>query len=131
MRSSTLRVALVGALSLVLTGCGAGSAFVGVHDAPSQVTTVAPISAQSAEEIATRVLAKAADASAAKPAEAAALRADALTGSALAVANAASRLQTGAGRHRAAVEAHRTPEGPRRLPGHHLAAADPRADGHR
>jgi hypothetical protein len=96
MRSSTIRVALVGALSLALTGCGAGSGLVGVHDAPSQVTTVAPISAQSAEAIATRVLAKAADASAAKPADAAPLRADALTGSALAVANAASRLQTGA-----------------------------------
>jgi hypothetical protein len=98
MNSSTTRAAVIGALTLTvaLAGCGAGSSLVGVHDAPSQVTTAAPISAQSAEAIATRVLAKAADASAAKPAEAEALRAQALTGSALAVANAASRLESGA-----------------------------------
>ena len=96
MSRSTTRIALVGALSLALAGCGAGSGLVGVHDAPSQVTTTAPISAQSAEAIATRVLAKAAEANAAKSADAEALRAEALTGSALAVANAASRLQTGA-----------------------------------
>ena len=96
MSSSTTRIALVGALSLALAGCGAGSGLVGVHDAPAQVTTTAPISAQSAEAVATRVLAKAAEASAAKPAEAEALRTEALTGGALAVANAASRLETGA-----------------------------------
>jgi hypothetical protein len=96
MTGPTTRLALVGALSLVLAGCGAGSGLVGVHDAPSQVTTTAPISAQSAEAIATRVLAKAAEASAAKPADAEALRAEALTGGALAVANAASRLETDA-----------------------------------
>jgi hypothetical protein len=96
MSRSTTRIALVGALSLALAGCGAGSGLVGVHDAPSQVTTTAPISAESAEAVATRVLAQAAEASAAKPADAEALRVEALTGSALAVANAASRLQTGA-----------------------------------
>jgi hypothetical protein len=96
MSSSTARFALVGALSLALAGCGAGSGLVGVHDAPTQATTTAPISAQTAEHIATRVLAKAAEASAAKPADAQALRTEALTGSALAVANAASRLETDA-----------------------------------
>lgn len=100
MSGSTPRAALVGALgvtlSLVLAGCGAGSSLVGVHDAPKQAAATAPISAQSAEAIASRVLTKAADAGAAKPADAATLRAEALTGSALAVANAASRLQTGA-----------------------------------
>ncbi|MEO6411128.1 MAG: hypothetical protein ABIO48_00955 [Pedococcus sp.] len=93
---TTTRIALVGALGLALAGCGAGTGLVGVHDAPSQVTTTAAISSESAEDIATRVLAKAAEASAAKPADAEALRTEALTGSALAVANAASRLQTGA-----------------------------------
>ncbi|NYG07840.1 hypothetical protein BJ986_002327 [Phycicoccus badiiscoriae] len=95
MSRSTARVAVIGALALALSGCGAGATLAGLHDAPSQVTTVAPISAQSAEAIATRVLAKAAAASADTSADAGTLRAQALTGSALAVANAASRLQTG------------------------------------
>ena len=84
------------ALSLALTGCGAGEELVGVHDAPSQVTTTAAIAPKSAEAIAARVLAKAAEASTAKPADGEELRAEALTGTALAVANAASRLETGA-----------------------------------
>ena len=96
MSRSTSRIALVGALSLALAGCGAGPGLAGIHDAPSQVTTTAPISADTAETIATRVLAQAAEASAAKPEEAEALRVEALTGSALAVANAASRLETDA-----------------------------------
>ncbi|TPG19310.1 hypothetical protein [Pedococcus bigeumensis] len=96
MSRSTTRIALVGALSLALAGCGAGAGLAGIHDAPSQVTTTAPISADTAETIATRVLAQAAEASAAKPADAEALRTEALTGSALAVANAASRLETDA-----------------------------------
>ena len=88
------RMATVGAVALALAGCGAGSGLVGVHDAPAQVTTTAPISSQNAGAIATRVLAKAADAKAAKPSDAGPLRAEALTGTALAVADAASRLQT-------------------------------------
>jgi hypothetical protein len=87
-------VAAAGAAALALAACGAGSGLVGVHDAPAQVTTTAPISSQNAGAIATRVLAKAADAKAAKPSDAAPLRAEALTGTALAVADAASRLQT-------------------------------------
>ena len=91
-----LRLAVVGALSLALTGCGVGSGLVGVHDAPAQVTTTAPIAADTAESIAARVLGKVAEAAAAKPADAQKLRTEALTGSALAVANAASRLESGA-----------------------------------
>ena len=56
------------------------------------MTTTAPITPSSAQKIAERVLAKAAEAAAAPAAEAQALRTEALTGSALAVANAASRL---------------------------------------
>ncbi|GAA2739176.1 hypothetical protein GCM10009867_34190 [Pedococcus aerophilus] len=100
MRKLTTPALLAGALTLALTGCGAGSALVGVNDAaPAQVTTTAPIDAASAEKIAERVIA-AADAAAAAPvkdakaAEAAkALRDEALTGSALAVAEAASKLE--------------------------------------
>jgi hypothetical protein len=89
-------VAAVATLALALAGCSAGPGLVGVHDAPAQVTTTAPISPDTAESIATRVLAKAAEAAAAKPADAQQLRTEALTGSALAVANAASRLESGA-----------------------------------
>jgi len=96
MSSRSVRLSAVAALSLALTGCGVGTGLVGVHDAPVQVTTTAPISPDSAESIATRVLTKAAEAAAAKPAEAQELRTAALTGSALAVANAASKLETGA-----------------------------------
>jgi hypothetical protein len=96
MSRSTTRLAAVAALALALAGCGAGPGLVGVHDAPAQVTTTAPISPDTAESIATRVLAKAAEAAAAKPADAQQLRTEALTGSALAVANAASRLESGA-----------------------------------
>jgi hypothetical protein len=96
MSRSTTRLAAVAALALALAGCGAGPGLVGVHDAPAQVTTTAPISPDTAETIATRVLAKAAEAAAAKPADAQRLRTEALTGSALAVANAASRLESGA-----------------------------------
>ena len=94
--ATTVRLAAVSVLSLALAGCGVGTGLVGVHDAPAQVRTTAPISAESAETIAARVLTKAAEAAAAKPAEAQELRTEALTGSALAVANAASRLESGA-----------------------------------
>jgi hypothetical protein len=96
MTRTTARLSVVAALSLALTGCGVGTALVGVHDAPAQVTTTAPISPDSAEAIATRVLTRAAEAAAAKPADAQELRTAALTGSALAVANAAAKLETGA-----------------------------------
>ena len=96
MSRSTTQLAAVAALSLALAGCGVGTGLAGVHDAPAQVTTTAPISPDTAQAIAARVLAKAAEAAAAKPADAQKLRTEALTGSALAVANAASRLESGA-----------------------------------
>lgn len=95
MRKLTVPALVAGALTLVLTGCGAGSALVGVNDAaPAQVTTTAPIDAESAAKIAERVIAQADEAAAAPVKEAAALRAQALTGSALAVAEAASKLES-------------------------------------
>ncbi len=96
MRSLPTPAIAAGALALVLSGCGAGSALVGVNDAaPAQVTTVAPIDAESAEKIAERVLTKVDEAAAAPAGRAQALREEALTGSALAVATAASKLEAG------------------------------------
>ena len=95
MKRPTSSVLLTGALTLALTGCGAGSVLVGFNDAaPSQVTTTAPIGADSAQKIAERVIARADEAAAAPAADAADLREAALTGSALAVATAASKLET-------------------------------------
>ena len=100
----------------------------GVHDAPSQVTTTAPISAQSAEAIATRVLAKAADASAAKPRRG---RSPAGRGAHRQRPRRRQRRQPARDRrtrrHRTA-DARRAAQGPRGLPRHGLAAADPRPD---
>lgn len=90
MRSTTPLV--VAALVLTVGGCADAGALVGVHEAPGQVTTAAPIAAANATEIATRVLTMADKAKAAKPEEAKAMRAEALTGAALAVATAADRL---------------------------------------
>ncbi|MGA8980511.1 MAG: hypothetical protein WB473_15485 [Pedococcus sp.] len=96
MRSLTTPAIVAGALALALSGCGAGSTLVGVNDAaPAQVTTVAPIDAEVAEKIAERVLAKVDEAAAAPADQAQALREEALTGSALAVATAASKLEAG------------------------------------
>lgn len=83
---------VTGATALALAGCGTAS-MVGVHDAPAQVTTTALISPETAEQIATRVLAKAQEASSATGEKAQSLREQALTGNALVVANAA-KLQT-------------------------------------
>ena len=95
MKRPTTPVIAAGVLALTLAGCGTGSTLAGVNDAaPAQVTTTAPIDAQSAQKIAERVLAAADEAAAAPAAQAQALREQALTGSALAVATAASRLQT-------------------------------------
>jgi hypothetical protein len=95
MRRPTKLVAVV-TLAGALAGCGAGTALVGVHDAPPQVTTTAPIAPDTAEQIATRVLSKAEEANRAKGEEAQSLREESLTGSALAVANAAAKLETDA-----------------------------------
>ena len=89
-RLATGAVAAVAALAM--GGCGLGSALVGVHDAPSEHTSTPPVGAESAQAIATRVLADAARARAATGAEAKDLRAKALTGAALTVSTADSRL---------------------------------------
>ena len=82
-----------GALTtLALAGCGVGDALVGVQDAPREVGDTAPVSAESAEAIAARVLTDAARAREASGAQAKELRAKALTGAALTVSNADSRL---------------------------------------
>ena len=91
-RHATARLAVTGAAALALAGCGLGSSLAGVHDAPREKTTTAPVSAESAEAIATRVLADAARAREATGEEAKDLRAKALTGAALTVSSADSRL---------------------------------------
>jgi hypothetical protein len=84
--------ALAGALALGLAGCGAGASLVGVGDAPAQVTTTAPIERDDAQKVAERVLGQAAAAEGAPAAQAQKLRTAALTGSALAVKDAAAKL---------------------------------------
>ena len=86
------RLALPLAAVLAVAGCGAGTALAGVHDAPAQVTTDAPLSPGSAQHIVERVLSQADEAQHASAAQAKGLRAKALTGSALAVAGAADQL---------------------------------------
>lgn len=83
---------VVTAAVLSAAGC-AGLA--GVHDAPRQATTVAPLAPEQAQTITSRVLAEAASAASVAPADAEAVRKRALTGSALAVAEAAAKLGTG------------------------------------
>ena len=72
-RLATGAVATVAALAM--GGCGLGSALVGVHDAPVEHTSTPPVGAESAQAIATRVLADAARARAATGAEVKDLRA--------------------------------------------------------
>lgn len=91
-RTRDARVAIPLAAALGLAGCGAGTALAGVHDAPAQVTSRAPMSPEAAEQVVQRVLTKAAEAEQAPPGEAKDLRADALTGAELAVAKAADQL---------------------------------------
>lgn len=90
-RRPTLRLGAAMACALALAGCGS-AAMVGVHDAPAQVTTTAPITPESAERIATRVVTDAEQAQRATGAQAATLRKQALTGTALAIADAAAKL---------------------------------------
>ena len=80
------RVAVVAAaagLGLGLAGCGVGDAVIGVHDAPVESPTGAPISGNSAETITARVLTLAADARVADGKKADRQRKAALTGPAL------------------------------------------------
>ena len=91
-RRAVTGVAAVALASALLGGCGVGDALIGVKEAPREVGDTAPVSAESAESIAARVLADAARAREASGAEAKSLRAKALTGAALTVSNADSRL---------------------------------------
>ncbi len=88
-------VAATALLAGTLTACGSVDSFAGIEPAPVEVTTAAPVTAGNATTIAARVLAEAAKARAATGDEAAALRRTALTGPALAVADAASRDASG------------------------------------
>ena len=90
--TSPTRYLVAGAVALALAGCGAGASLAGVGDAPSQVTTAAPIARPAAQKIAQRVLDQASQAATAPAAQAQALRTASLTGSALAVADAAAKL---------------------------------------
>lgn len=90
-RRSQLAVAASAAL-LLLSGCGAGSSVAGLHPPPPEVTTKAPITADSAQQIAERVIADARTAEAAgRGGNAADLRSKALTGVELTMAEAAAR----------------------------------------
>ncbi|GAB3434913.1 hypothetical protein GCM10027517_03510 [Phycicoccus ginsengisoli] len=93
--TTTPKILAAATLALALAGCGTAEAVVGLHDAPAQVTTTAPMAPDTAEQIATRVLDRADEASRASGAEAKALRKEALTGSALAVAEAAATSDDG------------------------------------
>lgn len=77
-----------------LTGCGLGSAIVGVHDAPAERNDVAPLNVDGAENVAARVLDAAAAARAAKGADATKAQPAVLAGSALSQAQAATKLGT-------------------------------------
>jgi hypothetical protein len=89
--TTTTKVLAAAALTLAVAGCGTAEAVVGLHDAPAQVTTTAPIAPDTAQQIATRVLDLADKATRATGDRAEALRKEALTGSALVVADAVAR----------------------------------------
>lgn len=91
-RTTTAVVALVSALAL--TGCGVGHAVVGVQDAPTERTDVAPLNVDGAEKVASRVLDAAVAARAATGAAAAKAQGAVLADAALAQAQAATRLGT-------------------------------------
>jgi hypothetical protein len=85
-------LATAAAVTVGLTGCGLGNAMVGVHAAPPEVTTGAPLSATGAQIIADRVLKATAAAQAVPGAEGDKQRAAVMTGSALALATAGAKL---------------------------------------
>jgi hypothetical protein len=92
-RASALGVAAICAATS-LAGCGAGGAMVGLHDAPVEVTTGAPLSASSAQAIAQRVLTASEAARGATGADGDKRRAAVMTGTALAMASAAAKVPT-------------------------------------
>ncbi|MEO7422516.1 MAG: hypothetical protein ABIU87_08985 [Ornithinibacter sp.] len=80
----------VTASALLLSGCGAQGALVGLHPAPPEASTSAPLDAEGAGAIATRLLSEAGAVAAEKGKAGDAARAEILAGDALTVANAAS-----------------------------------------
>lgn len=94
-KSRPSRRALVGAVAVaatVLSGCGVGSAVVGVHPAPIEATTAAPITVDAATRIVARVLDEVAGARAMKGAKGVAARKAVMNGAALAFAEAAAKV---------------------------------------
>lgn len=81
-------VALAGGL---LAGCGLGEGLAGVHPAPSEVATVAPLSLDAASSIVSRVLGEGAAARATSGDEGAKARKQVMNGPALAMADAAAK----------------------------------------
>lgn len=87
--------ALALASSLALTGCGTVTNLAGVHPPPAETTTDAPISADMAQAIATRVLDGAVSTEGVQGAEGDTARAAVLTGTALDLAQARATIGAG------------------------------------
>lgn len=85
-----LAVCAATAGALVLSGCGAQEALVGLHPAPPEASSSAPLDAEGAGAIATRLLSQAEAVAAQKGKAGDAARAKVLAGDALTVANAAA-----------------------------------------
>lgn len=83
------------ALSVVTTGCGVGSVIVGVHDAPSEDAAAAPMTQSSAVQISRRVLTDVTKARSTKGKAGTTARKAAMSGAALASAEAAATLKGG------------------------------------
>ncbi len=106
MTSSRTRAALavsVAGLVVGVGGCGLGQAVVGVHDAPAEHVTGAPVSQPSAERITRRVLAAAASARRAEGTDGTRQRAATMTGPALAAAAVAPKYRDAPGADRPVV----------------------------
>lgn len=88
----TTAVAVLAGATALLGGCGVDRAVVGLHEAPPEITTAAPLSQGSAQSIAERVLSAAEAARLMKGREGDKQRSAVMTGSALAMATAASKL---------------------------------------
>ncbi|MEO5610900.1 MAG: hypothetical protein ABIQ61_04070 [Ornithinibacter sp.] len=89
-RQTRLALSALAASALLLSGCGAQNALVGLHPAPPEASTSAPLDAEGAAAIATRLLAQARVVAAQKGTAGDAARAKILAGDALTVANAAA-----------------------------------------
>lgn len=89
--TTRVRAGVAAALAtLVLGGCGATDALVGLHPAPTEKASAAPLDEEGATAIAARLVGEARAAATAKGAAGDAKRAEVLSGDALLVANAAA-----------------------------------------